>query len=400
MNLKEVAMDAVKEAMAMAAVGEDAAASGGNNGNTYRRPVSPLENCRAKDPMYCPYHGQLAIKKAVEDNLKKKNISGCTVEVALRGKGFELSLKLPKGTSPNSTLERNAAQAMMEAFMASGGKTAKNGMTLDVPKKCTRRHTVGYGLEVGRVGDDLVGRGIVNLDANERRLLSMGEKVDDIVLQLASDPNAVGVTYPSELNVLFGAMEDVEEALNASPFVQADFYTALEDAWKAYRQVRAQMDFAFVKSTQDADDLVQTIGGVEKSLAADYAAKNKEVNDAKTALWGKPKEPSGFSKTNPWAKDYSSANWLAGKLCPDEVADRIADYAAKSPQTTDIRDLRLMLYDIAKGIRGYGTAVKKYETAADDYLSNLYAYTEGQVKAGNMAMTKFQAAFPNGNPKS
>ena len=348
--------------------------------------LSPIENCRAKDPMFCPYHGQAAIKNAVDKELKNAGISGYSIEVVPQGKDFLLNVVMP--SSHGGYAMGTIANAMVSAF------SSKSGIKLVQPPNFFNGYSNGVRLAQTKRGD--IDSIIVSPSAankSEQDVAKLDEWIDDLVTDIAGDPTLMQDLDPQDLKDLLDSREVLEASINTQN--QQQFAADYKFCRDKYRTARAQADYRHIKTPLDAKDAEDTIENEMQTLKGDYHAAKAPIDAAKKVLFKNGKFPNGFAKANPWAKAYNDLSTMVGY------------FSAKSYDDARSEDLNLAPADV----KGRRTAISEMEYTKELYKNALDKYKQGipafmkefedwAVNDPSIQPAQFKAAFPNSSSQS
>ena len=342
---------------------EDAAPSRHSN--------TPLENCRAKDPMYCPYHGDKAIKKAIEDNLAKTGVSAYTVTVTPSGKGkYTISVNTPTPTPA-------AATAILGAFSDSQGNK-KSGINLAIGQNTT---TQNVGVQVD--------------PAEDRDIAKLDEWMDDLMLDIDADQTLLQELDPKDMRDLFDARDTVSltpPTVNGQP--NPIFEQSLKDARDKYHALRAQIDYRHVKSPLDAKTMEDAIDQHMKKLAGDYHAEKAPVDAAKKAIFPNGRFPNGFAKSHPWASDYNKSSTRVGYFCQKDYDD--ARSADLNLAPADVKGRRTAISEMTFAWEQYADALDDYKKEVPKFMKE---FENWAMNDPSITPAQFKAAFPNSSAK-
>ena len=339
-----------------------------------RHSKTPLENCRAKDPMYCPYHGDKAIKKAIENNLAKTGVSAYTVTVTPSGNGkYTISVNTPTPTPA-------AATAILGAFSDSQGNK-KSGINLAIGQNTTAQNV---GVQVDSA-DDL---DISNLD----------EWMDDLMLDIDADQTLLQELDPKDMRDLFDARDTVArtpQTVNGQP--NSIFEQNLKDARDKYHALRAQIDYRHIKSPLDAKTMEDAIDQHMKILVGDYHTEKAPVDAAKKAIFPNGRFPNGFAKSHPWASDYNKSSTRVGYFCQKDYDD--ARSADLNLAPTDVKGRRTVISAMSFAREQYADALDDYKKEVPKFMKEFENWAQSELSAGRITQQQFDTAFPKNAAK-
>ena len=380
--------EAPKGVFAMAldeAIAEDA--GGSRHANT------PLENCRAKDPMFCPYHGQKAIENWIHSEMQYNvGLTGgghlAVIKVADNGKGaFTVTITANKGDAA----ARNNISMTMKSLLS------KKGI---VPTGVSTQTASGIYDVPG--SNDYKSEFSAKPDYDKEQMLS--EWADDLMIDVSSDPQLQQEIDPKEFADFLGKLDAVGQAQAGTPARDA----ALADAEKAYHMLRGQVEYKGVSSEVQ---LMQDAGTAEVRFniaSQSYHHLKSEVDAVKKILFKNGKFPNGFAKANPFAAKYNAAAQGAGYFADKSFHDADDEYVplmkalqSRKPTPAELQRLKGLVSAVKFGEKNYVVAVDNYFTARKEFLRELYDWATGTMP-GNGALryhpSIIQRAFPKGRP--
>lgn len=333
-----------------------------------RHSKTPLENCRAKDPMYCPYHGDKAIKKAIEKNLVTRGVGTFTVNVTPNGNGkYGISVTTP-------IPDPKVATAIIGAFFV--GNNMKDGIALTNP-----------------TGPNVTAE--IDKDADPDREVSMlDEWMDDLMLDIADDPSLTQELDPQDMRDLLDARDTLAQtppAVGGQP--TSSYVQALKDARAKYHALRAQIDNRHIQSPLVAKTTEDNIEQHMKNLSGDYHAEKAPVDAAKKAIFPNGRFPNGFAKSHPWASDYNLASTRVGYFCQKAYDD--AWLADKNLAVNDLKGRRTAISAMSFAREQYSDALDDYKKEVPEFMKEFENWAQGELSAGRITRQQFDTAFPH-----
>lgn len=344
---------------------------------------TPLENCRAKDPMFCPYHGDAAIRRKIEDGLVAAGLPAGQgkIDIEKRKGGYQVSVTVQKGAPMNTSVGAIVANAFADPVT---GKN-KNGISLMVPDGGPGEVSQHLSPQGGMMAETVAS---ITPDENIE-VGRLDEWIDGLVSDIAADPTLQNDLDPNDVRDLLEAREALE---NVTP-VTSNFAKLLDDAKELYHSVRAQVDFRGVKTPQDVVAEEASIDATMKNLSADFHKEKSPVDAAKAAIFPKGRFPNGFSKAHPWAAEYSNAaskvGYFAQKLWDD------AQKNALNVPPSDIPALRTSLGAMKYASETYAEALNEYKKAVPKFINE---FKDWAMNDPNVQPSQFKAAFPHSSP--
>lgn len=336
-----------------------------------RHSQTPLENCRAKDPRFCPYHGEKAWTSQLENELQNRGIVGGKVSVKNDNGRYEVSVRVP-------TADMKAATDMIDGILNTKGvEHAASGF----------RSEAFYGNGEGSEGAKF------KVDQWSDRTGRLNEWVDDYMADVASDPNAD--IDMDDFNSLLEAQEDIdafEAKMDRNDANDMAKYNAMVDAAeKTYHTLMAQQYMKDVTDDQKATDKMADLSKEYKDIFDKAHGRKDYVDLAKQKLFGGSGAfPRGFSKQNAFADEYNKASQRLFYWADREFTDALTEYHS----ATDLKGKRTALAAMDYRKDNFEQGVPKYEAAADKFLKDLYNWANNDPTYQG----KLAAAFPNGRP--
>lgn len=369
---------------------------------TSRHANTPLENCRAKDPMFCPYHGQVAIQKWIENEIQNvfkslPNPNGSTIgmmpKVVVKDDGTNKSRFEVTITASKSNMLARAAVggAITNLFNKNGiqrigiSKSTPSG-AYDVPASSDYRAEL-----------------MSKPDYDKADMLK--EWSDDLMIDVANDPQLQQEIDPKEFADFLGKLDAVGQAQAGTPA----YDTALADAEKAYHMLRGQVEYKGVNSEAP---LMQEAGSAEYHFNVAnqaYHHSKSEVDAVKKIIFKNGKFPNGFAKANPFAANYNAASQAVGYFADKAFHDADDEYvplmkALQNRKATpaELQRLKGLVSAVKFGEKNYVNAADKYFKAKKEFMQELYDWANSQnPKNGAIHVhpNLVQRAFPNGRPQ-
>lgn len=270
-----------------------------------RHGVSPLENCRAKDPKFCPYHGQRAWQQQVENDLKAAGVNGATVTVtedehkthlADSGTGrYTVDVKCAAG-------DEQKVAGVLQGYLQMKGIKDPTYVPAKVGKTARGTHPAvpGRGVVQGPGGADV--NFVRDRKANpDDKYGTIQELMDDLM----DDPN-VDYSNQEQMDMLNDLSDILDNKI--APLVDEQThelkdpndqqkYDGLEhEAYDKYHQLSAMVALPNVKSMGDATtaetDTIRQFNSDYKS----FTDANDEINNVKKALGWKANAHGSFDK--------------------------------------------------------------------------------------------------------
>lgn len=352
-----------------------------------RHAETPIENCRAKDPMFCPYHGTQVMTQKLQTMLKEHGIDG---KVEVTGKGYHFTAKV---TVPAQD-EQSAVADIYNGFLQQKGFVA---------------------VKKGAKGDDQAENDGVEssyeaeVKVDEQRRLEprelMSEWVDNIIDRLATDPDAKKQVSRNDYLDMLGAVAEMHKAAEAAaqnaadPNLAAAAQAAYDKASDAVDAITAMIDYKDVKTVDDGKKLSDGFDRTVVRAKATYAPLDQQVRQKKVALFGaRGAYPTGFAKDHPWAAEKLSAKLSdfshTGKTLAEAETRMRAVYGTLQAAGKSGADA--LSYGERKALR---VALQKM-SAASEQVEGHAAANEKKSKEVIAKLDELIAANPNGFAKT
>lgn len=363
-----------------------------------RHAKTSIEDCRAKDPRYCPYHGADYMTGILDEEFKKAGIYAAGGVERLGQGRFKVQYSVPES-------KKAAANGIIDKFLASPGfielnaEDKKDAELID---------------SIGDLGDD-VGRGFRTDRGNDD--FAMREEHLDM---LEKDMNDGMEIDPSELYQLRKDHHELKklgkaawEAANEAgidPRVNSKASREWKDSnekWQAYRAasqkfsddynyVRANADLSHVKTPEDCKELM---GHLEKQITqvGDFVKASEEVEALKEKKGVKGK------KGIPGMKEFNDARGkirfaIDGlKAARKQVEDANASGDVKKMRAA-AHSLELVLKQVKDGKDAIAESLKQAESFKK-YLEGLPDAGDGSGKPSEKVAEKAEPETPKEEKK-
>lgn len=370
-----------------------------------RHGLSPLENCRAKDPKFCPYHGQKAWQSQVEADLQAAGVTGATVTVtedehkshlADSGTGrYTIDVKCAAGD------EQKVAGVLQGYLQMNGVKDptyvpAKQGKTA----RGTHPAIPGRGVVQNPGGAD------VNFVRDRKakpddKFGTIQELFDDLM-----DSPDVDYANPDQMK-LFDEISDILDNQAAAlvdptthelvnPADQQKYDGLEHEAYDKYHQLSAMVALPNVKTMQDVDNESSANRAKFDAAVKSLDDTNSRINGVKKALGWKPNQWGTFTKSSKLsvAGHEDSMKWLqnVGHFTKELMTQADAEMA-KAKQSGDVNQARRWLKQQMYATQNADFMNKSIAGEEKKYLQAIY---DAESAAGNPNLS---AAFPNGRPQ-
>lgn len=344
-----------------------------------RHAKTSIEDCRAKDPRYCPYHGAGYMTNILNDEFKKAGIYAAGgVERLGQGK-FKVQYSVPES-------KKSAANGIIDKFLATPGfielnaEDKKDAELIDSIGDLG--DDVGRGFRTDRGNDDFAMRE-EHLDTLEKDM-NDGMEIDPSELyQLRKDHH--------ELKKLGKAAYEAANEAGIDPGINSKASREWKDSnekWQAYRAasqkfaddynyIRGNADLSHVKTPEDCKELM---GHLEKQITqvGDFvkAAEEVEALKEKKGVKGKKGIPGMKEFNDARGKIRFAIDGLKSARKQVEEANASGDVKRMRAAA---HSLELVLNQVKDGKEAIAESLKQAESFKK-YLEGLPDAGEGSGK--------------------
>lgn len=348
-------------------VAEDAApATGGAS-----RHDTPLENCRAVDPMFCPYHGAQAIKKSIESYFMSNNpiaMANLKISVEKKNKG-SYSVKITTASTDTATSYASMINlGIVNGFNLGACKSNTNGNGTQTIEK--------------EVDTDVPG---IGPSKSESRRAMLDEWTDTLLDEFANNQNAqIDADDLADMLQLQQDMDDL--AANPTGNQKADD-KAMNDKFREferqYHAIRAQTEMSHVATPADATAEQQKIES--RKTKDDYGKMLAEMNGVCAKL-GIRKGTRAASY--PWSgRSEYNARSTRSYLAQCGLADS-AKNLSNAISANDMKAARAALHNMDYAMTEYNDAVKSFKDSFDSQMAEAKNYAAQQGVALDQAVSE------------
>lgn len=362
-----------------------------------RHSNTPIENCRAEDPMFCPYHGAQKMASMIMAEIAnhmgvdpaKKGIS---VSVEKNGPDFTARATFPASTS---LYDEQTIENSIWSFMRTKG--IKNNLNrpdsnLSTTNQAERETTAQFSTESLR---ERMPQGYTDSDYDvakaKQDLEIMNEWMDDLIEDFG-DPNSD--IDPQDLEDLMNRQMELEDlsgqAASGNPQAASQFKAAKKDFEEKYHDVRGIADLPQVKTVQDAEKMRDDIAG-ERHKAGDWWNAKEEIADLRkqlglTTASGRAlpmktiqsKYPTLFGNWDKFKTKYE--NLFMGSLAKI-LGNGRSDTGANgkfsdAQQNGDLRKMKGALHTLKYATEEYSDLMPAYMKAMQDHKNDLLTYAK------------------------
>lgn len=365
-----------------------------------RHSDTPLENCRAEDPMFCPYHGAKKMTDMITAELTKimgvdPKTKGMVVEVAKHGSDFTARVTFPANTS---LYDEQSVENGLWRFVT-GTKGVKSQMTQrpsSVQNQINQNRSTEAQFSTVSLRERMP-QGYTNVDYDvakaKQDLEIIGEWMDNLIEDYG-DPNSdIDAT---DLENLMNAQMDLEDMANSlaatggNAGLASQYKSAKRDFEEFYHDVRGIADLPTVKTVQDAEKMRDDIAE-ERHKAGDWWNAKEEIADLRkqlglTTAGGRAlpmktiqtKYPTLYRSWDKFKTKYE--NLFMGSLAKI-LGNGRSDLGANGKfedahQKGDLRKMKGALHTLKYATEEYADLMPAYMKAMQDHKNDLLQYAQ------------------------
>lgn len=255
-----------------------------------RHTDTPIENCRAEDPMFCPYHGAKRMEQMISDEIKKvmgvdPATKGIKIAVEKSGSDFTATATYP---SSMSLYDQQSIEQGIWSFMRTPG--LKNNTTRPVSSNNYNQpvpDTTTAGFSTESLKERLPQTATpadYDVAKAKQDIEIFNEWMDDLIEDFG-DPNSD--IDPADLENLMNQQMELEDLVNqaasGNPQATSQYKAAKKDFEDTYHDVRGVADLPQVQTVQDAEKMRDDIAG-NRHKAGDWWNAKEEIADIRKQL--------------------------------------------------------------------------------------------------------------------
>ena len=343
---------------------------------------TPLENCKAQNPMFCPYHGIAAMSQNFIQYLNKYGLVGAYDHVP-----FEI-FKKPSGAFAVSVncgeMSQKAAENAIAEFLKQPGFIVAGGQTTST----------------GAVQGQVKQEGTFKQDYVYRPDdLSMLDEWMDSLYQSAADEDTVDLDALTELESKVAGLKAMKNVSNPSAEQQQKYAELLKDAQDHYHGMKAKIDFKDLTDVDAASFKGKELFDAFEKCYGEAKKVQNELQVTKQSAWGSTKNPIGFPGNDEVGYASSAVLKTDGDLMSDAKA-ALADAVDKG----DLDAAKVALHNMEYATEKIAKDLDKYKVHAQAMTDNIMKAIEkgiegssaaGKGKEGKMAwFEKMGIAYP------
>lgn len=257
-----------------------------------RQTDTPIENCRAEDPMFCPYHGALKMQQMIRDELGKvlnDNDKVSRLKIDVNKAGSEFTVNVSDGTWLMTDGEEKAVLKGLNAFLGT------NGIKVIEPPRINNDVTNYGSFEFAQQSasgkfetkplQDRMPEGYTQADYDIAKMKAgqdlRNEWMDGLIEDFG-DPNAD--VDPADLEALMGMQEQMQALADQGTAQAAEQHRLLRRNFdEKYHDVKGNIDLPQVKSAEDAHKMNEDLYARRKA-AGDWWNAKEEIADLRRQL--------------------------------------------------------------------------------------------------------------------
>ena len=361
-----------------------------------RHTDTPIENCRAEDPMFCPYHGAQRMTSLLQDaianqvkqhNLTPQQSQAIKSSVVKESSGsFKLSVVYPTTVPP--AVEKSIQDGIGDFLQTKGLQNAEVPATAPgqggqpTTESTFNTQSLRDRMPQGSTDDDY------KAARAKQSLGIMNEWMDDLIEDFG-DPNSE--IDPTDLENLMNMQAELEDLVNQSSQGNAQATAQFEANSKPFEElyhvVRGNADLAdTIKTPQDAQKMYDDLKA-SRQKAGDLGESMNEVYDIRNQLgWQKGRVgPKRLAKSNPQAWQALGKNWdritlRSGNMYKHGgVVQNISDSAkafGNALTAGDMKAMRGALHNLEWASEQYESDMKAFNEIFKDHKNDLLTYAQ------------------------
>lgn len=364
-----------------------------------RHTDTPIENCRAEDPMFCPYHGAQKmtslLQEAIANRVKQHNLTpqqSQAIQSSVTKDGpssFKMTVTYPVSTS--SAVEKSIEDGVLD-FLNSKGIQVN-----DKPSASLRPGglpTITSTLNTQSLKDRLP-QGSTQADYDVAKAKQdigiFNEWMDDLIEDFG-DPNSD--IEPTDLenlmNMQMGLEDLVNQAASGNQQAASQFKSDKKGFEDFYHDVRGIADLPQVQTVQDAEKMRDDLAG-NRHKAGDWWNAKEEITDIRKQLGllsssGRAlpmktiqtKYPSLFASWDKYKTKYE--NLFVGSLAKI-LGNGKTDFGANGKfedgqKNGDLRKMKGALHTLKYATEEYCDLMPAFMKAMQDHKGELLQYAQ------------------------
>lgn len=256
-----------------------------------RHSNTPIENCRAEDPMFCPYHGAQKMTSMITDEIAKvmgvdPATKGIKVSVDKSGSDFTARATFP---SSLSLYDQQSVEQGIWSFMRTKGIKNNTTRPSSATSPSNPQQTESSARFSTNTLKERMPQGYTDADYDAARAKQdigiFGEWMDDLIEDFG-DPNSD--IDPQDLEDLMAKqseLEDMADQLKTGGNQQttSQFKGAKHDFEEKYHDVRGIADLPQIQTVPDAEKMRDDIAS-KRHNAGDWWNAKEEIGDLRRQL--------------------------------------------------------------------------------------------------------------------
>lgn len=318
---------------------------------------TPLENCKAKNPMFCPYHGVAAMTQNLAAVMAKHKLNPASFDYAVAKANSSsyiavITTKYESAASFPPSVQQHIKEALEDFASQKGFVPVKN------------------------VHSDIGGTEYYKLNPEGADKMEDEDVIDewmDALYESAAEDDTLPLDSLVELT---SQLESLKQMKSAGKTDGDEYKEALQQTKDAYHALKAKVDFASVKSVEEA----KKIGEAYLHAASNVVSGAKELHNQKVKAMndkGYKISPSGF----PGNPEYNAAHSLLSKDFTDATAAKWE--LTKAVDTGDLDAAKTALHALEYAKDKIGQDMNDYLKHHTAMMANIAKMPQkGAVKGG------------------
>ena len=314
---------------------------------------TPLENCKAQNPMFCPYHGIAAMKQNFASIMQQHGLKDCGFNVFKKPSGaFALSVQ----SSPGAQIY---VQKAIDAFLSQQGFIAA-GKTENIPNGSGSYMDTAFKQDYVYRPDDL----------------DMLDEWMDSLYQSAADEDTVDLDSLTVLESKVACLHAMKNVSDPSADQQLYYADLLKNAQDHYHGMKAKIDFKDITDVDAASLKGKEIADQFEDLYGQAKKIQGDLQVYKQNAWGSTQNPAGFPGNDEMGLAGKKVFKIDGDLSTEA---KIA--LSKAVNEGDLDAAKVALHNLQYAQEKLAKDLETYKVHSDAMIGNLkLAISKGITK--------------------
>ncbi len=306
---------------------------------------TPLENCKAKNPMFCPYHGIAAMGQSFVAIMKAQGLQNCGFDIVKKPSGaFAISVNCSPGAQPY-------VEKALDAFLGQPGFIPV-GEKMNKPNKKASTMMAVFKQDTLEKPTDAE---------------MLGEWTDT----LFEDEDLVGTEEFGDLLSMQAELEELAGKGNPTDEESAHMAELAQQAKDLYHKLKGKSDYNDIQDIADAILKGDELADAFEKTYGDAKALQSQLQQAKHDTWGTKMNPVGF----PGSDEVSSSGGAILKYDGDAMTEA-KNALAEALANEDLDAAKLALHQMESVAEAAEKHLGKYKANVDAMVASLKACAE------------------------